>query len=368
MPPGGSDDEFRSTVFDESFIRRARLQECSAQERLADHEHPVRPLPPLGRVTGSTAKQVMVLLGLVILAFGTAMYMGLTGPSQEQTATEPRPLRATIVPLVPRETVPGGPAEELFSASQAAGFGIGADGVELPADVTGTRDFSDHQIRAALTLGKKYVVESSLDSGVLTGGATEPVRDLLVSDQRGRFDRSMRAAAAPGPPPPDASGQGEGLRAPPATAWLVRLDTEHVALADPGVRVSGTLTVTQQDRDLLEVTADHVFVYAVGPAERAAGNDQGSGEDAALFTVRRQVRLQIEREDLPRQRLSVEHVVMQAGPLPCSAVSADELRPILAGQSVGQDEVTGIDPYADRPNGTPVCGTLAGAAQPSGIG
>ncbi|MCX2969895.1 MULTISPECIES: SCO2583 family membrane protein [Streptomyces] len=359
MPQGGGDDEFGSTVFDESFVRRARLQEYSAQERLADHEHPVRPLPASARAGGSSLKQGIVLFALVVLAFGAALYMGVTGPYEQPAAQRSQPLRATIVPLVPQGTVPGGTPDALFAAGPAADFGTGAAGVTLPRS-TATRDFSDSQVLAALTLGKEYVVASAIDARVVTGEATAPVRNLLVDDQRARFDRSLRAAS--GADSGASAGPAAGPAAPPATAWLVRLDPEHAALADPGVRVRGTMTVSQQGRDVLKVTTDHVFVYAVRSAD--AADAAGETRESALFTVRRQVRLQIGREDLPRQRLSVEHVVLQAGPLPCSAVSADRLRPVLAGERVAQDEATGIDPYADRPSGSPVCGTLAEAAQP----
>ncbi|MDR3036349.1 MAG: hypothetical protein LBV78_25185, partial [Kitasatospora sp.] len=42
-PEGGSnDDEFRSVVFDESFVKAARIQEYSARERQDDATRPVR--------------------------------------------------------------------------------------------------------------------------------------------------------------------------------------------------------------------------------------------------------------------------------------------------------------------------------------
>ena len=44
--PRGGEDEYRSVVFDESFVRAARLQEFSAQERIADHAPAVRRRPP----------------------------------------------------------------------------------------------------------------------------------------------------------------------------------------------------------------------------------------------------------------------------------------------------------------------------------
>ena len=51
--PGGGEDEYRSVVFDESFVRAARLQEFSAQERMADHARAVRSRPPAARAGAS---------------------------------------------------------------------------------------------------------------------------------------------------------------------------------------------------------------------------------------------------------------------------------------------------------------------------
>lgn len=44
----GGEDEYRSLVFDESFVRAARLQEFSAQERMGMHARAVRSLPGRG--------------------------------------------------------------------------------------------------------------------------------------------------------------------------------------------------------------------------------------------------------------------------------------------------------------------------------
>ncbi|WP_340561556.1 SCO2583 family membrane protein [Streptomyces sp. GSL17-111] len=356
--PGGSDDEFRSTVFDESFVRQARLQEYSAQERLDDpehREHPVRRQPSgVMRLGGSSVKQGIVLLTLVVLAFATAVYMGMSGAYQREPVGEAPPLRASVVPLSPRGPVPGGTPERLFATGPAADFRVGAAGVTRP-EPTATRDFTETQVGAALELAKNYVVASAVDSRVLRGSSLTPVRRFLVPDQRTDLDRSVREAATTGTTTQSAGGP-DGV--PPVTGWLVRFDTQKVTLSDAGVRVRGSLTVTQRDPNALEVTADHVFVYAV----RAAG--QADEERSSLVTVRRQVRMVMQRADLLDQRLRLEHVVMQAGPLACGTPNTDMLRPLAAGESADGEEVTGTDPFADRPLGSPVCGVLADAAQP----
>lgn len=335
-------------MFDETFIRGARLQEFSARERLEDHrETPVRDLPasavrvlPAGRrPTG----QGIVLVLLIVLAFGAAIYMGVSAPYQEPLVRPVQPMRATVVPLAPQGDVPGADPATLFENSPAAAFGTGAEGITLPA-AEGTDRFTAEQVLAALAAAKEYLVESSLAPGVLTGGAEEPVRRLLHPVQHPQFDRSMRNPAA------------DGRHA--ATGWLVRFDAGRVALADPGVRVRGTLTVSQAGRNALEVTADHVFVYALRPADAAPR------EPAALFTVRREVRMHFEREDLRERRLTVEHSLTQAGPLPCGGAVHDRLSPLLAGEDAAADASAGTDPYDSAGGSAALCGVLDDSVQP----
>ena len=64
-------------MFDESFVRAARLQEFSAQERMADHAPAVRRRPPLHR---GLSRQALILVLLIAVAFGTAIYMGVRHP------------------------------------------------------------------------------------------------------------------------------------------------------------------------------------------------------------------------------------------------------------------------------------------------
>lgn len=350
--PGGGEDEYRSVVFDESFVRAARLQEFSAQERLDDHQPAVRNRRPWARTRGS--RQALTLVVLIAMAFATAIYMGVRHPYQQQPLRPAEPLRMTLIPLAPRGSVPGGKPVELFEHSPAADYRIGAEGVTLPP-VRATRNFSESQVMTALDEAKDYVVRTSLDPEVLTGnGAERSVRVLIDPRQVAQFDRSLEHPI------------NDGRHA--ATGWFIHFDPTEVALASPGTRVQGSLSVAQTGPDQLEVMGDHTFVYAVRPAGNAKGAKDVSGKDAArdasLFVVRRELRLRFDRTDLRDHRLEVVQSYLQAGPMSCSADAAAGLRPLLAGQSATADGPAGTDPYAQGRATAALCGTLAPSAQP----
>ncbi|MFE2282495.1 hypothetical protein ACFXAE_35750 [Streptomyces sp. NPDC059454] len=340
--PGGGEDEYRSVVFDESFVRAARLQEYSAEQRITDHAPAVRRRPPRSR--RGLSRQALILVLLIAVAFGTAVYMGLRHPYRNPAADEPaEPLRMTVVPLAPRGEVPGtADVEQLYARSPAAQFRPGAEGVPLPASRR-TAHFSDSQVVSALFTAKDYIVRSALDPGVLTGGETRSVRALLDSGQLDQFDRSFDRPTA------------DGRHAP--TGWLVRFDPARVRLADREIRVQGAMRAAETDSSTLEVTTDHTFVYALRPA----GADREA--EASLFTVRRELHFRFDRDDLRLHQTELVVAHVQAGPLSCAEDSAARLRPLLAGQTAKGTGPAGTDPYAT--GSTPaLCGSLAPGAQP----
>jgi hypothetical protein len=144
---------------------------------------------------------------------------------------------------------------------------------------------------------------------------------------------------------------------------MVRFDPSKTTLADSGIRVNGSMTVQESGPDALEVDADHVFVYAVRAT--AEGDGKKAAQKSSLFTVRREVRFRIDREDLRRQQLRVQQVSMRAGPLPCSADMTDALVPLLAGEKAKDDGAAGTDPYARGRSSASLCGILATSSQPS---
>ncbi|MFD9123165.1 hypothetical protein ACFVZA_43395 [Streptomyces bottropensis] len=339
--PGGGEDEYRSVVFDESFVRAARIQEFSAHERLSDHAPAVRRRPVVRR---GLSRQALVLVLLVALAFGTAVYMGVRHPYDTPAAKPTEPLRMTVIPLSPQSTVPGAEnAETLYAHSPAAQFRIGAEGITMPA-TRRTAHFTDSQVVSALTIAKEYLVVSSLDPEVLGGVTVQPVRRLLDGEQLDQFEQSFDHPAA------------DGRHAP--TGWLVRFDPSRAALADHRIRVQGTLQAAEFDSGTLEVVAAHTLVYALRPP-----GDRTDAE-ASLFTVRRELHFRFDQDDLRTHQVEVVVSYVQAGPLACADDATNHLRPLLAGQTAKEGgPAAGTDPYGTGA-ATALCGTLAESAQP----
>ncbi|RKT04674.1 hypothetical protein BX286_2641 [Streptomyces sp. 3211.6] len=355
---GGDDelrpDEYRSVVFDEDFVRAARLQEFSAQERMGEHARAVRSRSiwssggSAGRGTGTPgrgARQGMLLVLLIASAFAVAVYLGVRNPYVPPAGGNAEPLSSTVVPLAPSAAVPGGTPADLYARSPAADYRTGAAGITLPA-VRRTHHFTESQVVAALSIAKDYLVQSSLDPDVLSGSATRPVRVLLDPGQLAQFDESM------------ASPSGDGRHA--ATGWLVRFDPHTAVLADSRVRVSGTLSFEEVSPEVLVITTDHTFVYAV----RGVSGPPAGPDGASLFTVRRELRLRFDHEDLTTRRAELASSYVMAGPQDCAADPAGSFRPLRAGAGPTTVGPPVSDPYASgRPRRTAgLCGVMDPAA------
>jgi hypothetical protein len=337
--PGGSDDEYRSVEFDESFVRAARLREYSASERLSGTVLAVRTRNPWSRAGAHW--QILALVVLIAMAFGTAVYMGLRHPDRPAPPARSSTLRIGLVPLVPRGAVPAATADPLFAADGGARYQVGAAGITLPA-VRSTAHFTDGQVLQALTIAKEYLVASSLDEDALTGGDLRGVGDLIAAGQQDQFERSLAEPA------------DDGEHA--ATGWLVRFDPARIALADPRVRVRGTMTFDERGPGELEVDTDHTLVYSVWA--------KGSGRrpPPSVFTVRRLLTLRFDRGDLAAHQVEVVRASVEAGPLACTSDPSAYFRPLLAGQTA--PPAAGTDPYDRRGPMAPACGVLRTAPAP----
>ncbi|QES52588.1 hypothetical protein DEJ50_22585 [Streptomyces venezuelae] len=347
-------DEYRSVVFDEDFIRAARLQEYSADERMGEHARAVRSRSlwssgaPRTSTPGRGARQGMLLVLLVALAFAAAVYMGMRNPYAIPPGRTTEPMASTVVPLAPADTVPGGRPAELYAKSPADPYRVGAAGITLPA-VHRTAHFTDTQVVTALSVAKDYLVQSSLEPDVLNGSAYRPVRLLLDPDQLDQFDRSM------------GSPRSDGRHA--ATGWLVRFDPATAVVADSRIRVHGTLDFAEVAPDVLEVISDHVFVYAVRPAV----GPRAEAEQASLFTVRRELRLRFDRDDLVARRAELVSAYVMAGPQDCAADPAAGFTPLLAGARATTVGPAATDPFAgsETRRAAGLCGVLATETEPS---
>ncbi|MFR9723302.1 hypothetical protein ACL02R_08015 [Streptomyces sp. MS19] len=326
--PGAGDDEYGATVFDESFVNAARLQEFSAQERLADHTTAVRRRPsephgPHGPLARTVPRQGMALAVIILLAFAAAIYLGSRNPYGASGRLIPDPPSGTTVVLAPADDVPGAAdAEALFDSGPVRSFGIGEGGVALP-DPRPTEHFSREQVLTALTLAKQYLVASALDPDVFAGATAVPVRQLLGEEQQRQLDDSLA---------------GRGGRSV-ATDWLVRFDPAEVTPAGTHARVDGRFTFGETAEEVLQVTGRHAVAYALQPA----------GEPTApvvLFTVQREVRLLFGDDELRDRRVVVRQVDTLAGPMDCASDPADALHPLLAGQHASLPGTSGIDLYA----------------------
>lgn len=121
---GGGDDEYRSVVFDESFVRAARIQEYSARERLDGTARAVRIRRFWSR--GGAPRQALILVLLIAMAFGTAIYLGIRNPYQQPAVSAADPLRITLIPLAPTSTVSAVDSGQPFDGSRSADYRTGA--------------------------------------------------------------------------------------------------------------------------------------------------------------------------------------------------------------------------------------------------
>ncbi|MBV9026393.1 MAG: hypothetical protein JO362_21960 [Streptomycetaceae bacterium] len=343
--PGSGDDEYGSVVFDDSFVRAARIQEYSARERMGVAARAVRTRRPWSR---GAHRQVFFLVLLIVLAFCTAVYMGVRHPYQAPMPPQAQALRITLIPLAPQGSVPEAAADPLFTADGGARSRVGADGYTLPA-VHAIADFSEGEVLQALTIAKDYLVASSLDPAALTSGDVRGVRELLNPGQLDQFDQSL------------ARPVDDGQYA--ATGWLVRFDPARYALADQQVLVQGTMTVSELSPDAIVVSTDHTLVYTVrsttttATGTRAGAALHGRTPRASHFTVRRRLQLYFTRDDLQGHEAEILQVAVEAGPLACTADSAAYFRPLLAGQTASA-QAAGIDPYDHSRPVASGCGLL----------
>jgi hypothetical protein len=338
---GGGEDEYRSVVFDESFVRAARIQEYSARERQDDASHPVRIRHVLPR---GLARQAVALILLIVLAFGFAIYMGVRHPYKAHDAGTGEQLRVTVIPLVPGGRVPAVSPAAPFTGTAAAGYASGVGGLNVPRQLHRIGGYSEGEVSEGYDTAVDFITDSALEEQTVTGGDVREVRALLDPSQIDQFDSSLSDPAA------------DGSRE--VTGWMVRFDPDpevrvELAGGNAGIRVNGSWTASETGDDHLEIVADHTYVYAI----RGSSDPTGA---VSLFTVRRKMRFHFDHQELTRHHIEVVQADVAAGPLACSAEVQSYFRPILAGHSA-PDAVAGADPYnREHPPGA-VCAPLTDA-------
>lgn len=342
----GSDDEYRSVVFDESFVRAARIQELSARERLASSfGRATRPRIRLGPL-GTVPRQALALLLLILLAFSAAVYFGISTPNPQASRPEGSQLTVSLVALSPASAVHAVADPAAPFAALPPGYSDGAIGLGTPAGAA-TEHFSKIEVTKALDTVQRYLVASSLAPTALIQGATADVRAFVTPGEQAQFDASVAH------PVDD--------RHHALTGWVVRFDPAQVALAADSVKVAGAMRIDEADNTTLQITTDHTFVYAL----KSAGAP--SGAPVTVETVRRQLTFQFDRLDLASAQLRLVDSVLQAGPAPCGSSLAGYVQPLLAGAdgtaAAGAQPMAGAQPIDPGNHARPawqVCGVLAG--------
>ncbi|MGK4583330.1 hypothetical protein [Kitasatospora sp. HPMI-4] len=335
-PDGGSgnEDEYRSVVFDESFVRAARIQELSASERLGGYSRGVRPRLGFGHL-GSLPRQAVALLLLVVMAFAAAVYFGVSSPRRMGVQPTGNQLTVSMVALSPNSTVSPVPDPRNPFATLPAGYADGAAGLGTPAGAA-TAHFTRVEVTRALDTVQRFLVASSLDPATLVQGETAAVRALVTPGEQAQYDQSLNS-------PSDDQHHA-------ATGWLIRFDPGNVALAADSVKVAGGMKVAEADSGTLDIDTDHTFVYALRPA----GTD--SAAPVSLFSVRRELRFEFDHTDIGAARVRLVDAALQAGPMACGVPLADHLQPLLAGQSAGAPPA--VSPADHRVPAWQVCGVL----------
>jgi hypothetical protein len=334
---GGGEDEYRSVVFDESFVKAARIQEFSARERQDDATRPVRIRHVL---PGGLARQAVALVLLVVVAFAFAIYMGVRHPYTSHEAADAERLSVTVIPLVPTGTVRAVSPAHPFAGTKADDFPSRGDGLK-PKTVQGVGSWSEDDVRAGYDAVEQFLRASALDPDTVTGGEVRLVQDLLDPAQVELYRRSLSS------PAPDGVHE--------VTGWLVRFDPNQgvrVKLATSDVKVKGGYTTGVTPDGRLEITADHTYVYAIRSAADARG-------PVSLFSVRRRLVFHFDRDQLQQQLVDVVHAEVSAGPLACAAEVQSYFRPILAGQSA-PGAVAPADPLDHGKPPAAVCAPLSG--------
>ncbi|WP_431678513.1 hypothetical protein [Kitasatospora sp. KL5] len=339
----GSDDEFRSVVFDESFVRAARIQELSARERLGGTYRATRPRVGFGPF-GTLPRQAVALLLVVFLAFAAAVYFGVSSPHRQAAPPYGNQLTTGLVALSPTAAVAAVADPSDPFAGLPAGYAEGATGLALPAGAA-TAHFTRTDVNRALSVVQRYLTASALAPATLVEGETGEVRTLVTPGEQEQYDQSVNS-------PRDDQHHA-------ATGWLVRFDPGQVALAGDAVRTAGTVRIGEADSGTLEVTTDHTFVYAV----RAAGTADGP---VSLFSVRRELRFAFDRADLGADRLRLVDAVVQAGPTACGASMSGYLQPLLAGSTAAAPKA--VDPGDRSRPAWQVCGVLGPLTVPPATG
>ncbi|MFD0330600.1 hypothetical protein ACFQZC_26365 [Streptacidiphilus monticola] len=341
-------------MFDESFVRAARIQELSASERLGGGagSHSTR-----RRGMRGLPRQALALMLLIALAFAAAVYMGVRHPYPEVPSTATQ-LSIEIVPLQPgpsaspsRKAAAGAVVPSLgdpWGSATAYQTYVPFDTAQWTENPHATTHFTKSQVNDAMRIVWGYLGDSTDNPAVLSGRDTDAVAKWLTAGQRRQFDASISAPAR--------DGRHE------LTGWMVRFNQAEWVLATTEVRVAPSsahaITFSELEDGSLEVVSDYTSVYALLPAR-----DPQNPQALTFFSVRRQIHYRLTAADIAENHVELVHSVVQAGPMACEDPGiASYLTPYAAATAAasGASAVPGVDPADHSQPADALCGRLAG--------
>lgn len=269
----------------ERFLREAEAgtkgapEEPSARARMVARRLREEPGTPEGWRTHQPARRrrskvwyvagLLVAVGLLVVALAPGRVAGwLPGgdgggddaPLAAETKQPDKP-PATAADQLPT-------ADHPFRGSPAERWADGTAGISLPA-ARATGWMNKEQVARALARSRDFLVESSLDPGVLRGERPRKAIALINPHQKDVADFLATAFRAP-------SREDDPL------LLFSRFDTSKVRLVGDVVKTRGRVTYREGERGAVEVTTDVTYVYPVVRA--AAGSDE-----VARTIVRREV-------------------------------------------------------------------------------
>ncbi|MBF9070344.1 SCO2583 family membrane protein [Streptacidiphilus fuscans] len=327
----GGEDEFRSVVFDESFIRAARIQELSASERLSGGQRAVRRRSGRGGGNGEGSshhghgggglpRQALALMLLIGFAFATAVYMGVRHPYPTPVSGVAANLSVQIIPLQPgpngiptgRATLPAGPVgssgasgtpSSAASGAKASGSSqpstkptgsakpsaSGSGGASASASPSGgdtTGPFAGLPGSQFLAVGDQgFNLPNARHTDHFTHdqvlAALTTVQDYLKASSldpevlSGQDTDAVRLWISPGQYPQFDQSVSHPVddQRHEATGWMVRFDPATTQLATQEVLVGpGQISYSELDAQTLQVTSDYTFLYALTPKQSAAAS------------------------------------------------------------------------------------------------
>ncbi|MEY9845176.1 hypothetical protein ABH940_002246 [Streptacidiphilus sp. BW17] len=324
----GGEDEFRSVVFDESFIRAARIQELSASERLSSGQRAVRRRSGRGGGSGEGSthhghgggglpRQALALMLLIGFAFATAVYMGVRHPYPTPVSGVAANLSVQIIPLQPgpngiptgRATLPPGTAttgSKPTTSSKPTGgsktgspsgsssaSGSGSPSASASASPSGgdtTGPFAGLPGQEFLAVGDQgFNLPNTRHTDHFTHdqvlAALTTVQDYLKASSldpevlSGQDTDAVRLWISPGQYPQfdQSVSRPTDDQRHEATGWMVRFDPTTTQLATDEVLVGpGKITYSELDAQTLQVTSDYTFLYALTPKQSASASPSAS--------------------------------------------------------------------------------------------